>query len=140
MARFRLASVLRARQVQEDAAKAEVLRARLAADKAAAEVARRQESLTASALSASGNPSAFIATLCARQSMAAEVAVATALAAQAGEAVGAQLGEFTAASIRRAGVEKMAGRHAIATKAAEEAAAQRELDDLAASRRPPPAR
>jgi flagellar export protein FliJ len=68
--------------------------------------------------------------------MAAEIAAAQATAAQAREAVGERLAEFTAASIRRAGVEKLSERHAAATRAAEEAAAQRELDDLASTRRP----
>jgi flagellar biosynthesis chaperone FliJ len=137
MARFRLASVLRARKVQEDSARGAVLRARTEADAASAEVTRRQQALATGASPQPGNPTAFIATLCARQGMAAEIAAAAALAAQAHQGADATLGEYTAASIRRAGVEKMAERHAAATRAAEEAALQRELDDLSTGRRRP---
>jgi flagellar biosynthesis chaperone FliJ len=115
-----------------------VLRARADAETASTEVTRRQQALAVGKAPQPGNPSAFIATLCARQGMAAEIAAATALAAQAHEAIDGKLAEYTAASIRRAGVEKMAERHAIATRAAEEAAAQRELDDLTTGRRPQP--
>jgi flagellar export protein FliJ len=135
MARFRLASVLRARQVQEDAARGAVVRARAEAEAAEVQAADRAEQLAGYTAQLSGNPRAFIASLCARQSLAAEISATQALAAQARGVVGERLTEFTAASIRRAGVEKLAERHAAATRAAEEAAAQRELDDLASTRR-----
>jgi flagellar export protein FliJ len=135
MARFRLASVLRARQVQEDSARAQVLRARAEAAKASTEAAYLERSLTGVTPPPQfANPNAFIATLCARQGLAADISAARALAAQAGEAVDERIADFTAASVRRAGVEKMAERHATATRAAEEAASQRELDDLTSAR------
>jgi flagellar biosynthesis chaperone FliJ len=134
MARFRLASVLRARQLQEDAARGAVLHARNGVAEASAEIVRRERILAATAPPTGAAASAFIAAMCARRSMAGELSVAMTMAADAEAALDGRMADYTAASVRRRGVEKLRDRHSAAVRAAEDAAAQRELDDLAAGR------
>jgi flagellar export protein FliJ len=134
--RFRLASVLRARQVQEDAARGAVIRARADVETARAETRRRDSALSARNNPMAGSATAFVAALCARQGLAAEISAAASLAAQAAHVVDERLGEFTDASVRRRTVEKLAERHEAASRAAEDAAEQRAIDDLAKPMRP----
>jgi flagellar export protein FliJ len=131
MARFRLASVLRARQVQEDAARGAVLRARADSEEADAEVIRRDRVLAAGNAPSAASAGAFVAALCARQGMALELSAARVLSERARQSVAECVSDYTDASIRRRGVEKLGERHAAEARAAEEAADQRELDDLA---------
>src|SRR2546423_5552953 len=80
---FRLASVLRARQAQEDAARGEVLRARQGAAQAAEDVAVRDRVLAAHQPIDEDTARALVAALTARQAMAASLALARQLAALA---------------------------------------------------------
>jgi flagellar export protein FliJ len=70
----------------------------------------------------------------ARQAMAGELSMAVTAAAQAETTVDERATDLTAAATRRRIVEKLGERHAEADRAAEEAAAQREADDLTSSR------
>jgi flagellar export protein FliJ len=135
MARFRLAGVLRARQLQEDAARGAVMHARAEAAKTIAEVTRRERALAGTAPPSGVTALAFVAAQAARRSMAAELAAAVAASQQAHAAIDERVSDYTAASIRRRGVEKLGERHATAVRAAEDAAQQRELDDLASTAR-----
>lgn len=141
MARFRLAGVLRARQLQEDAARGAVVRARTDSSEALAEVLRHERVLAATAPPTGAAAGAYIAALVARRSMAADLSALKAIAAQKAEVVDERLAGHTSASIKRCGVEKLGERHAAAAREAEDAAIQRELDDLSAGaharRRPP---
>jgi flagellar biosynthesis chaperone FliJ len=70
----------------------------------------------------------------ARQAMAAELSAAVAMIGQADTVVADRDGDLTAAATRRRTVEKLGERHAAARRTAEEAAAQREADDLTSTR------
>jgi flagellar biosynthesis chaperone FliJ len=134
--RFRLAGVLRARRAQENMAKAAVVRANVEAQAATQRRADRELALTA-APTVDGGPAAwYVAALSARQAMAGELFAATRLAAQRAEQVVERTTGLTDAAIRRKSVEALAERHAAAAEKAEQAASQRELDEVAATRRP----
>jgi hypothetical protein len=134
--RFGLASVLRARQAQENLAKGAVVAARRAAEDAAARQAEREQALTA-APQVDGGPAAWYgATLAARQAQAGELCAATRLADEAAAQVNELASELTDAAIRRRSIQTLADRHAAAVDRADLAASQRALDEVAASRRP----
>lgn len=134
--RFRLASVLRARQAQEQLAKGAIVRARAAAASAAARRAEREQALTGQPQLDGGPAAWYAAALAARQAMAGELSAATRLAAEATDEVADRAGDLTAAAIRRRSIEALADRHAAAAEHAEQAASQRALDEVAATRRP----
>jgi hypothetical protein len=77
---------------------------------------------------------AFAATMWARQAMAGELSMAVTAATQAGTTVDERAADLTAAATRRRIVEKLGERHAEVERAAEDAAAQHEIDDLASIR------
>src|SRR5437660_12608336 len=128
---FRLASVLRARQAQEDAARGEVLRARQVAAQAAATPEARDQNLTGHQMPNADTARALVAALTARQAMAASLAVAQQLAVAAEAKVAEQAGELTEAARRRRTVEKLAERHAEQSRRRDQHADQRTLDELA---------
>jgi hypothetical protein len=132
--RFRLAGVLRARLAQERAAKATVARAY--ADEAAAEQrrARLDRALTDAPMAGRRTASWYVATLSARQAMAAEASDAGRLVAAAAEVVQARTADLTGAAIRRRTIETLAERHATAARQAEDRAEQQAVDELAAAR------
>jgi flagellar biosynthesis chaperone FliJ len=82
----------------------------------------------------SPNGVAFAATLWARQAMAGELSAAVAAAAEAEGTVDERAADLTAAATRRRIVEKLGERHTEAERAADEAAAQLEADDLTSTR------
>ncbi|MGC9669206.1 flagellar FliJ family protein [Planosporangium sp. 12N6] len=134
MKRFRLRDVLRARLVQENSARGELLRARREAAEAAERVRRMDAAIGARPRPDSPSGVAFAATMWARQAMAGELSIAVAAAGEADATVDARTEDLTAAATRRRIVEKLAERHAEAERAAEQAAEQREVDDLTSTR------
>jgi flagellar biosynthesis chaperone FliJ len=135
--RFRLASVLRARQAQEKVAKAAVVRARAAAAASSERRAERERALTARPTVDGGPAAWYIAALAARQALAGELSAADRRTEEAAEQVTERITELTDAAIRRRSMETLADRHAAAAQHAELAASQRVLDEVAgATRRP----
>ena len=130
MTKFRLASVLRARRAQEDAAKAAAVRARAEADAAAVRARRREAALDGSGMPGRTSAVAFSAAMWARQALAAELAVAQAAARTADETVEESLADLTAAAVRRRTLEKLEERHAATRRHAADTAAQTAIDDL----------
>jgi flagellar biosynthesis chaperone FliJ len=135
--RFRLAGVLRARQAQEDAAKAGALRARADAETAAEGVRRRKRALADRPVPDSVQAAAYVAVLSARQAMAGELAAATRMSEDAVDAVQDRVTDLTDAAVRRRTMERLAERHAVTRRKAEDRAGQQPLDELASARRPP---
>jgi hypothetical protein len=132
---FRLASVLRARQAQEDAARGAVLRARHGATVAADAVDARDRSLAGHQMPGEDSARAIVAALTARQAMAASLAVARQLAVTAEARVAERAEELTAAAQRRRTVEKLAERHAEERRRQDQRADQSALDELATTDR-----
>jgi flagellar export protein FliJ len=131
---FRLASVLRARYAQENSARGKLLSAHQEAAEAAERVRRMDAAIDARPRPDSPSSLAFAATMWARQAMAGELSMAVTAAAQAETTVDERATDLTVAATRRRIVEKLGERHAEAERAAEEAAAQREADDLTSTR------
>jgi flagellar protein FliJ len=129
--RFRLAPVLRARQAQEDLARGAVVQARAEAQSAAALVKRRQLELTGADAPTEGTARAMVASMVARQSLAAGVSAAQRIAEAAGEITGQRTAELADAAKRRRAVESLADRHREAVRAHDLATDQRSLDELA---------
>ena len=128
---FRLASVLRARQAQEDTVRGEVLRARVGAAHAAHATDARDRSLLEHRIPDADTSHALIAALTARQAMAASLAAARQLQALAELRVAEHTGELTEAARRRRSVEKLAERHAEQRRRHDQYADQSVLDELA---------
>jgi flagellar protein FliJ len=131
---FRLGSVLRARNAQENLARGAVLRARQEAEEAVDRVRRMDAAIGARPRPKSADSTSFAATLWARQSMAADLSAAVAIAVQLNAQVDERAAELTVAATGRRTVEKLAERHAEAQRYEEEAAAELEADDLTTSR------
>ena len=134
--KFRLAAVLRARQAQEDAARAAVSVARLEEAEIDAERERRSRALAERSVPDAGAASSYLAVLATRAAMAGEVAVAERLAAQAGATVRVRTDDLAGAAIRRRTMDHLAERHAQERRKADEAAHQLAVDELASTRRP----
>ncbi|HYN93842.1 MAG TPA: flagellar FliJ family protein [Pilimelia sp.] len=129
--RFRLAGVLRARQAQEDAVKAEVVLARGAARTARSEARERAETLRTSDAPQRGTAQAIVASLAARQALAADLAVARAGVGTADIKVDARLADLAEAAKRRRVVEKLGERHIAQLRAKDAAVEQQALDEIA---------
>jgi flagellar protein FliJ len=130
---FRLASVLRARQAQEDAARGDVVRARHAAAQAAEAAAAKDRDLANHQIPSEDTARAMVAALTARQAMAASLAMARQLAGAAEDRVAQETEELTEAAKRRRTVEKLAERHAEQHRRHVQAADQNALDELAST-------
>jgi flagellar FliJ protein len=135
--RFRLASVLRARQAQENAAKGAVVRSRATARAAADERDQRARSLADRAGPDAGPANWYMAALAAGQALAAELSEAARLAEEEADVVRERMTDLTDAAVRRRTVETLADRHTAAVRKAEADAGQRVIDELAATRRLP---
>ena len=129
--RFRLAPVLRARKAQEDIARGAVVQARAEAQSSAALVKRRQLDLAGSDAPSEGTARAMVASMVARQSLAAGLSAAHRVADAADEISGQRTAELAAAAKRRRAVELLSERHAATVWAHDLATDQRELDELA---------
>lgn len=128
---FRLTSVFRARQAQEDAAKAEVVRARTRT-RAATKLARLYENeLGETTMPAEGVAQAILASLAARRSLAAGLHTARQAVADAERHTAEKMAELAEAAKRRRAVELLAERHEEQVKREAQAADQRAVDELA---------
>lgn len=134
MRRFRLASVLRARQAQEDAARGAVQRARADATRAVDQQAQHEHALAGHDVVVRAESLAFVAAQAARQALAAEISVATRVSAAARAVVDERLDDLTCAAVRRRSVEKLAERHEQDLRREDARAGQHQLDELAGIR------
>jgi flagellar FliJ protein len=128
---FRLGPVLRARKAQEDAAKGAVLQSRQEIREAQALVKRRHLDLTGADAPTEGTARAMVASLVARQSMAATLSGAHRMVADAEELAREKQAELADAAKRRRAVELMAERHAETVKAHDLRTEQLNLDEMA---------
>jgi flagellar FliJ protein len=134
MAKFRLATVLRARNAQESAAKTRTVQARLIADGAAAEVHRQAATLDAAADVDPVIASALAVAMSARHAMAAALSAAIGIGRQAEGDLTDRQSELAVAASQRRAMERLAARHQQTRRRAADAAERRELDDLTAAR------
>lgn len=132
---FRLGPVLRARKAQEDAARGAVVQSRAEERDAAALVKRRQFDLAGADAPTEGTARAMVASLVARQSLAASLSGAHQLVTDAEEVTRERVTELADAAKRRRAVEMMAERHAEAVRVHELAVDQANLDELAVTSR-----
>jgi flagellar protein FliJ len=130
---FRLGSVLRARKAQEDAAKGAVMQSRAEIRNAEALVKRRQFDLAGADAPTEGTARAMVASMVARQSLAATLSGAHRLVAEAGERTQEKIAELGDAAKRHRAVEMMAERHAETVRVHDLATDQANLDELAIS-------
>ena len=128
---FRLGPVLRARKAQEDAARGAVLQSRQEILHAQALVKRRQLDLAGADAPNEGTARAMVASLVARQSMAATLSGAHRMVADAEELSREKQAELADAAKRRRAVESMAERHAETVRAHDLRTEQNTLDEMA---------
>jgi flagellar FliJ protein len=128
---FRLGPVLRARQAQEDAARGAVVRSRAEIREAQQLVKRRQLQLAGADAPTEGTARAMVASMVARQSLAAGLSGAHQMVADAEESTREKVAQLTDAAKRRRAVEMMAERHAEAVRRHDLASDQADLDELA---------
>ncbi|GAA3335650.1 hypothetical protein GCM10020358_04750 [Amorphoplanes nipponensis] len=128
---FRLGPVLRARKAQEDAAKGEVVQSRQEIRDARALVKRRQLDLAGADAPTEGTARAMVASMVARQSMAATLSGAHRMVADAEELARQKQAVLTDAAKRRRAVESMAERHAEAVRAHDLRTEQLAVDEMA---------
>ena len=128
---FRLAPVLRARKAQEDAARAAVIQSRAEIRAAQQLVKRRQLDLTGADAPTEGTARAMVASMVARQSLAAGLTGAHRLVADAREMEREKVAALADAAKRRRAVEMMAERHTEAVRRHDLASDQANLDELA---------
>jgi flagellar FliJ protein len=130
MAGFKLAAVLRARQAQEDAAKAAVVRARADAEMLASRARSIERDLDGRPLPGTSSAAAFTATLSARNALAGALNDAIGAARLADGAVQERLDELTDAAVQRRTIEKLEERHKAARRHKEDKADELAVDDL----------
>lgn len=132
---FRLGPVLRARKAQEDAARGAVVQSRADVRDAAALVKRRQLDLAGADAPSEGTARAMVASLVARQSLAASLSGAHRMVVDAEEVTRERVAELADAAKRRRAVELMAERHAEAVRVHDLATDQASIDELAVTSR-----
>ena len=128
---FRLGPVLRARKAQEDAAKGAVTQSRQEIRDAQALVKRRQLDLAGADAPTEGTARAMVASMVARQSMAATLSGAHRMVTDAEEILQEKTAELADAAKRRRAVEMMAERHAETVRAHDLKTEQANLDEIA---------
>jgi flagellar FliJ protein len=128
---FRLGPVLRARQAQEDAARGEVIRSRAEIREAQQLVKRRQLDLAGADAPTEGTARAMVASMVARQSLAAGLSGAHRMVDDAEELTREKIAQLADAAKRRRAVEMMAERHAETVRRHDLAKDQANLDELA---------
>ena len=128
---FRLGPVLRARKAQEDAARGAVIQSRAEIRDAQALVKRRQLDLAGADAPSEGTARAIVASMVARQSLAASLSSAHRLVEDAEEATRELVNELADAAKRRRAVEMMAERHAETVRRHDLTTDQANLDELA---------
>jgi flagellar export protein FliJ len=128
---FRLAPVLRARKAQEDGARGAVNASRAEIRDAQALVKRRALDLTGADAPTEGTARAMVASMVARQSLAASLSGAHQLVADAEELTREKIAELADAAKRRRAVEMMAERHAETVRRHDLKTDQADIDELA---------
>ena len=128
---FRLGPVLRARKAQEDAAKGAVIQSRQEIRNAQALVKRRQLDLAGAEAPTEGTARAMVASMVARQSMAATLSGAHRMVADAEELTRERLAELGDAAKRHRAVESMAERHAETVRVHDLRTDQLNIDEIA---------
>jgi flagellar protein FliJ len=128
---FRLGPVLRARKAQEDSARGAVTASRAEIRGAQALVKRRALDLTGSDAPTEGTARAMVASLVARQSLAATLSGAHRMVAEAEDVTREKIAELADAAKRRRAVEIMAERHAETVRVHDLKTEQNDLDELA---------
>ena len=128
---FRLGPVLRARKAQEDAARGAVIQSRQEIRDAQALVKRRQLDLAGADAPTEGTARAMVASMVARQSMAATLSGAHRMVADAEESARERAAELADAAKRRRAVELMAERHAEAVRVHDLRTEQGIVDEMA---------
>jgi flagellar export protein FliJ len=128
--RFRLASVLRVRRVQEEVARADLVRANREVGTAWTDVERRRAYLEArqGALT-SGTSAAFIGAVAAGLARAQDLSAARAAHELAQQAAADRAAAWSETAQRVKALESLEERHRAEVRAADEAAAQRASDD-----------
>jgi hypothetical protein len=127
---FRLGPVLRARTAQEDAARGAVVQSRKEIRDAEALVRRRRMDLTGADAPSEGSARAIVASLVARQSLAASLSGANQMVADAEELNREREAELADAAKRRRAIELMAERHVEAVRAHDLAVDQKNIEEL----------
>lgn len=130
---FRLGPVLRARKAQEDAAKGAVVQSRQQIRQAEALVKRRQLDLAGASAPTEGTARAMVASLVARQSMAATLSGAHRMVAEAEDVLRDKQADLTDAAKRHRAVELMAERHAETVKVHDLKTEQLAIDEISVS-------
>ena len=128
---FRLGPVLRARKAQEDAARGEVIQSRREILEAQQLVKRRQLELAGADAPTEGTARAMVASMVARQSLAAGLSGAHRMVADAEEITREKTAQLADAAKRRRVVEMLAERHAETVRRHDLAADQAAIDELA---------
>ena len=128
---FRLRPVLRARKAQEDAARGAVNASRAEIREAQQLVKRKALDLAGADAPTEGTARAMVASMVARQSLAATLSGAHRLVSEAEEVEKERLTELADAAKRRRAVEMMAERHAEMVRAHDLKTDQSNLDELA---------
>lgn len=128
---FRLGPVLRARKAQEDAARGAVTKSRAEIREAQALVKRRQLDLVGADAPSEGSARAMVASLVARQSLAASLNGAQRLVHDAEEVNRERVAVLADAAKRRRAVEMMAERHAEMVRTNDLRTDQAAVDELA---------
>lgn len=128
---FRLSPVLRARKAQEDSAKGAVNASRAEIREAQQLVKRRALDLAGGDAPTEGTARAMVASMVARQSLAASLSGAHQMVADAEEQTKEKVAELADAAKRRRAVEMMAERHAETVRQHDLKTDQANLDELA---------
>jgi flagellar FliJ protein len=128
---FRLGPVLRARKAQQDSARGAVIQSRAEIREAQQLVKRRQLDLAGADAPTEGTARAMVASMVARQSLAASLSGAHQMVTDAEEITRARVAELADAAKRRRAVETMAERHAETVRKHDLATDQSNLDELA---------
>jgi flagellar FliJ protein len=128
---FRLGPVLRARKAQEDSVRGAVNASRAEIREAEALVKRRALDLTGADAPTEGTARAMVASLVARQSLAATLSGAHQMVTEAEEVTRDKIAELADAAKRRRAVEVMAERHAETVRIHDLKTEQNDLDELA---------
>ena len=128
---FRLGPVLRARKAQEDAARGAVNQSRAEIREAQALVKRRHLDLVGAEAPTEGTARAMVASLVARQSLAASLSGAHRMVHDAEQVERERMAALADAARRRRAVELMAERHAELVRAHDLRIDQAALDEIA---------
>jgi flagellar FliJ protein len=128
---FKLAPVMRARKAQEDAAQGALNQSRAEIRHAKALVKRRQLDLIGADAPSEGSARAMVASLVARQSLAAGLSGAQRMVTDAEDVERERLAALADAAKRRRAVEMLAERHAEMVRAHDLKVDQAALDDIA---------